>query len=68
VRATASYEPRDPAQSILFQVVSDHFETFRQQAVSVRDGKGLPRFVERKCATGLYSRATSPTPAHSPCL
>lgn len=46
--ATASYEPRDPAQSILFQVVCDHFETFRLQAVSLRDGEGLPRFVERE--------------------
>ena len=46
--ATASYEPRDPAQSILFQVVRDHFETFRQQVASLRDGEGLPRFVERE--------------------
>ena len=46
--ATASYEPRDPAQSILFQVVRDHFETFRLQAASLRDGEGLPRFVERE--------------------
>ena len=36
--ATGTYEPRDPAQSVLFQVVRDHFETFRAQAASLRDG------------------------------
>jgi len=46
--ATGTYEPRDPAQSVLFQVVRDHFETFRAQAASLRDGEGLPRFVERE--------------------
>ncbi len=25
-----------------------HFETFRAQAASLRDGEGLPRFVERE--------------------
>jgi len=46
--ATGTYEPRDPAQSVLFQVVRDHFETFRAQAASLRDGEGLPGFVERE--------------------
>ena len=45
---TCRYEPRDPTQSILFQVVRDHYETFRVQAGSLRDGEGLPRFVERE--------------------
>ncbi len=40
------YEPRDPAQSVLYHIVRDHFETFRAQAASLRDGEGLPRFVE----------------------
>ena len=49
VPATAShYEPRDPAQSVLFQVVRDHFETFRAQTASLREGEGPPRFVERE--------------------
>ena len=45
---SSQYEPRDPTQNVLFQVVRDHFETFRGQAASLRDGEGLPRFVERE--------------------
>jgi hypothetical protein len=29
------------------QVVPDYFETFRAQAAGLRDGEGLPRFVEQ---------------------
>jgi hypothetical protein len=29
-------------------VVRDHFETFCVQAASLRDGEGLPRFVEQE--------------------
>ena len=32
---------------MLYQIVRDHFETFRAQAAGLRDGEGLPRFVER---------------------
>jgi hypothetical protein len=42
------YEPRDPTQSVLLHVVRDHFETFRAQAAALRDGEGLPGFVERE--------------------
>jgi hypothetical protein len=45
--ATGASTPRDRAQGALHQVVRDHFETFRAQAASLRDGEGLPRFVER---------------------
>ncbi len=31
-----------------WSVVRDHFETFRAQAASLRDGEGLPRFVEQE--------------------
>jgi Putative transposase/Transposase zinc-binding domain len=48
LEATGTYKPRDPAQSVLSQLVRDHFETFRAQAASLRDGEGLPRFVERE--------------------
>ena len=47
---TSSYEPRHPARSVLHQIVVEHFETFRLQAASLRDGEGLPRFVEREFA------------------
>ncbi len=43
---SARYEPRRPAEEVLHQIVQAHFETFRAQAASLRDGEGLPRFVE----------------------
>jgi hypothetical protein len=33
---------------VLYQVVRDHFETFRAEAASLRDGEGLPGFVEQE--------------------
>ena len=47
-RPTLAYEPRDPASGALYEVVRDHFETFRVQAASLRDGEGLPWFVEEE--------------------
>jgi hypothetical protein len=41
------YQPRSSAETTLYQIVRDHFETFRAHAASVRDGEGLPRFVEQ---------------------
>ena len=41
-------EPRRAADGTLYQIVLDHFETFRSQAASIRDGEGLPRFVEQE--------------------
>jgi len=43
-----AYEPRMPSQGVVYQVVRDHFETFRAQAAGLRDGEGLPRFVEQE--------------------
>ena len=43
---SAHYEPRRPREDALYQIVQAHFETFRAQAASLRDGEGLPRFVE----------------------
>lgn len=45
---STSYEPRCPAQSALHRIVHDHFETFRSQVSGLRDGEGLPRFVEQE--------------------
>ena len=42
----AEYTPRDPSASVLYTVVRDHFETFRVESAQLRDGDGLPRFVE----------------------
>jgi len=44
---STSYAPRLPAQGTRYHIVRDHFETFRSQAASLRDGEGLPRFVEQ---------------------
>jgi hypothetical protein len=41
------YERRSPGDTVLYGVVRDHFETFRAHAARLRDGEGLPRFVER---------------------
>ena len=43
---SGTYPPRDPAASVLYQVVRDHYRTFRAEAVQLRDGEGLPRFVD----------------------
>jgi ribosomal protein S27E len=45
-------------------VVRDHYETFRVQAATLRDGEGLPRFVEQEfreflrcgCLAGGFAR------------
>ena len=37
-----------PSQGVVYQVVRDHFETFRAQAAGLRGGEGLPRFVEEE--------------------
>ena len=46
-RASLTYEPRSPGGDVLYRIVRDHFETFRAQAASLREGEGLPRFVEQ---------------------
>jgi hypothetical protein len=45
-RSSATYQPRAPAARVLYQVVREHFQTFRAEAAGVCDGRGLPRFVE----------------------
>jgi hypothetical protein len=58
------YAPRDPTSAVLHRIVHDHFETFRAQAASLREGEGLPRFVEREfrefltcgCLAGGFAR------------
>jgi hypothetical protein len=43
---SGTYAQRAPEASVLYPVVRDHYETFRVEATRVRDGEGLPRFVE----------------------
>ena len=39
---------RTAAADVLYQVVCDHFETFRAQEAELRGGEGLPGFVEQE--------------------
>jgi hypothetical protein len=45
---STTYEPRCPAQTALYQIVHDHFETFPAQDAGLRDGEVLPRVVEHE--------------------
>jgi hypothetical protein len=54
----------DPTSSVLYGIVREHFETFCAQAASLRDGDGLPKFVEQEfrdflrcgCLAGGFAR------------
>jgi hypothetical protein len=50
---SASYAPRRPADSLLYRIVQEHWETFRSTAGRLRDGEGLPAFVEDEFRTFL---------------
>jgi len=51
--STVAYTPRDPTASVLYTVVREHVETFRIGAARLRDGQGLPRFVDAEFAAFL---------------
>jgi Putative transposase/Transposase zinc-binding domain len=61
---STDYQPRIASQTVVHQVVRDHFETFRAHAAGVRNGEGLPRFVEEEfreflgcgCLAGGFAR------------
>lgn len=42
----AAYISHDPNASVLYTVVHEPFEAFRAEVARLRDGAGLPRFVE----------------------
>mgnify|MGYP003579523696 CR=1 FL=1 len=46
--AMATYEPRDPSQTLLYQVVADLLETFLASLDADLDARGLPAYVERE--------------------
>ena len=48
VSPSLSYEPRAPERNVLYEVVRDHLETFLAQAAHLREGEGVPRFVEQE--------------------
>ena len=45
---SGTYAPRDPAAAVLYRVVRDHYLTFRAVASELREGEGLPRFVDEE--------------------
>jgi hypothetical protein len=47
-RVSTTYRRRHPAQSVLYQIVRDHYATFRAQAASLRGGEGLPQFIDEE--------------------
>ena len=61
---SSAYEARDPTSTILYGIVHEHFETLRARAAPLRDGEGIPRFVEREfrdflrcgCLAGGFAR------------
>jgi hypothetical protein len=65
--ASAAYRPRRPEQGELHQLMRDHFETFRAQAAAMRDGQGLPRFVEEEFRLSPRSRTRQGVANCPPC-
>ena len=45
---SVDYTRRDPAADVLHLVVRDHLQTFLAGAARLRDGEGVPRFVEKE--------------------
>jgi hypothetical protein len=46
--AAATYEPRDPSRTVLYQVIAEHLETFLASLHDDPDAKGLPAYVQRE--------------------
>jgi hypothetical protein len=46
--AAATYEPRDPSHTVLYNVIAEHLETFLASLHDDPEAKGLPAYVERE--------------------
>jgi hypothetical protein len=46
--AVATYDPRDPSATVLYQVIAEHLETFLASLDADPDAKGLPAYVRRE--------------------
>jgi hypothetical protein len=46
--AVATYEPRDPSSTVLYNVIAEHVETFLASLDDDHDAKGLPDYVQRE--------------------
>jgi Transposase zinc-binding domain/Putative transposase len=48
VPVIATYEPRDPSRTVLYQVIAANLETFLASLNADFDAKGLPAYVQRE--------------------
>ena len=46
--AVATYEPREPSSTVLYNVIVEHLETFLASLDDDPDAKGLPAYVQRE--------------------
>ena len=46
--ALATYAPRDPSRTVLYQVIADHLETFLASLDDDPEATGLPAYVQRE--------------------
>jgi hypothetical protein len=46
--AVATYAPRDPSHTVLYQVIAEHLETFLASCNDDPEATGLPTYVERE--------------------
>ena len=45
---TPAYQPRDPSETVLYQVIADHLETFLGTLAADPTAKGLPDYVREE--------------------
>ena len=45
---TPTYQPRDPSETVLYQVITEHFETFRATLATDPTAKGLPDYIQEE--------------------
>jgi hypothetical protein len=45
---TPTYQARDPSESVLYQVIAEHLETFRAPLAADPTAKGLPPYVQEE--------------------
>src|SRR5215510_14197127 len=69
-----AYVPRDPSQTLLYQVVADHLETFLASLDAAPDAKGFPAYVQRAfydylsaASSRMVSSGWAVTPATRSC-
>jgi len=54
-----AYAPHDPSQTLLYQVVAAHLETFLASLDADPGARGLPAYVEREFYDHCHSKQTS---------